>query len=289
MSPLIQAFFHRQSCTISYLVYDQRSGHGILIDSALDFDAASGRIATEFADSQLAFIRQHKLKIDWIMDTHIHADHLSAADYLRRKLQAPVAAGQGVVAVQQHFKAQFDLDDSQFSADGSDFDHLFGDGESFRFGPQRATVLATPGHTPESLSYLIDANAFVGDTLFMPDAGTARCDFPGGDAATLYRSIHRLHHLPGHTRLWICHDYQPNGRALNYVTTVEQSRNQNIHLNEHTTEAAFVAMRQARDATLTVPKLYHFAAQVNIRAGKLPRPEANGSRYLKLPISGEIG
>jgi len=289
MSPLIQAFFHRQSSTISYLVYDQRSGHGIVIDSALEFDPASGCIGSEFADSQLAFIRQHQLKIDWIMDTHIHADHLSAADYLRRKLQAPVAAGVGVVAVQQHFKQLFHLDDSEFKADGSDFDHLFADGESFQFGPQRATVLATPGHTPESLSYLIDANAFVGDTLFMPDSGTARCDFPGGDAAILYRSIHRLHHLPAHTRLWICHDYQPGGRALKYVTTVEESRSHNIHLNDHTTEADFVAMRQARDTTLSAPRLYHFAAQVNVRAGKLPQPEAGGIRYLKLPINGDIG
>ncbi|HEY4163237.1 MAG TPA: MBL fold metallo-hydrolase [Dongiaceae bacterium] len=284
MRPEITGFFDESTFTVSYVAADPASHRCAIIDSLLDFDAASGRTAHRSADRIVDYIRSHRLTPDWILETHVHADHLSAAGYLREKLSAKVGIGDRVGIVQRHFSEVFN-GGSGFATDGRQFDKLFADNETFSVGGISARVLQTPGHTPACVTYVIDDAAFVGDTLFMPDYGTARCDFPGGDAAELYRSIRRIYALPPETRLFLCHDYKARGRTeYKWETTVAEQRARNVHLRDGVSEAEFVAMRNARDKTLDMPKLILPAVQVNMRAGGFPEPEANGTRYLKVPV-----
>lgn len=285
MRATVQPFFHAESNTWSYVVADPATRVAAIIDPALDFDPKAGRIGTASAQALLDHVVGRGLSVEWILETHAHADHLSAAQWLRSKLpDARVAIGSGIRAVQTTFRAVYNLG-HEFPADGSQFDHLFHDGDRFTVGTLSARVFAVPGHTPDSVAYLIDDALFPGDSLFMPDGGTARCDFPGGDAATLYRSIHRLYaQLPEQTRVFVCHDYGPNGRATACETTLGAQRRENIHVRDGIDEATFVQLRTARDATLAMPALLLPAVQVNIRAGALPEPEGNGVRYLKLPL-----
>ena len=284
MKPEVLSFFHQPSCTWSHLVIDRRSGEAAIIDPVLDFDASSGRTATTSAQGLLDEVDAQQLRVRWILETHAHADHLSGGHWLRQQLpEARLAIGSGIQRVQKSFGALFNLD-AGFAVDGSQFDHLFADGEVFAVGSIAAQVIATPGHTDDSLSFVIGDAVFVGDTLFMPDGGTARCDFPGGSAAVLYRSIQRLYALPESTRVFVCHDYAPGGRAYACATTIAAQRQGNIHVRSEVAEADFVRLRETRDATLAMPALLLPAVQVNIRAGALPEPEANGRRYLKLPI-----
>lgn len=280
----IQAFFDPQTATVTYLVADPATGEAAIIDPVLDFDPKAGRLATASVDAVLAAAAAKGLTITWALDTHAHADHLSAADYVRRKTGAKVGIGAHITAVQKAFKPLFNAAD--LVPDGRVFDVLFEDGARFKIGALEARVLHTPGHTPACVTYLIDGAAFVGDTLFMPDYGTARADFPGGDAATLYRSIRRILALPDDTRIFVGHDYLPPGRDKPaWETTVAEQRAANIHIREGVTEAEFVKMRQARDATLAAPVLILPSLQVNIRAGALPPPDTDGEVYLKLPIN----
>nr|WP_319527073.1 MBL fold metallo-hydrolase [Pseudomonas laurentiana] len=284
----VEALFDSATWTISYLVMDRGSGHCALIDSVLDYDPKSGRTDTGSADKLIARVTELGAKVQWILETHVHADHLSAAAYLKEKLGGQVAIGSHITQVQKVFGALFNAD-SRFARDGSQFDVLFEDGSEFLIGGLRARAMHTPGHTPACMTYIVEAGdetvAFVGDTLFMPDYGTARCDFPGADARTLYRSINRILALPDHTRLFMCHDYLPGGRELRYMTTVAEQRASNIHVREGIDEDAFVAMREARDATLDMPVLILPSVQVNMRSGQLPEPEDNGVRYLKIPLN----
>lgn len=284
MQPHVQAFFDPATWTVSYVVYDAPGGHCALVDSVLDYDPKSGRTRTASADRLIGFVRAQSLTVDWILETHAHADHLSAAPYLRQTLGGKIGIGGQITRVQQVFKGIFHLEPG-FVVDGSQFDHLFQDGETFAIGALQAQVLAVPGHTPACAAYQVGDAVFVGDTLFMPDVGTARCDFPGGDAHTLYRSIRRLLSLPPETRLFMCHDYPPNGREVRWTCTVADQRAQNIHVHDGITEDAFVEMRTRRDATLEMPVLILPSVQVNIRAGALPPPEANGVSYLKIPVN----
>lgn len=281
--PAVQAFLHPQSSTWSYLVTDPATRRAAVIDPALDLDLKSGRVSSASVQVLISAAREAGVTVDWILETHAHADHLSAAQVVKRALGGQVAIGAGIRAVQAHFKAVFDLG-PEFKPDGSQFDRLFVDGESFAIGALEARVLATPGHTPDSLTYVIGDAAFVGDSIFMPDSGTARCDFPGGDARTLYRSIQRLYGLPDDTRLFMCHDYGPGGRPHAHLTTVSAERAGNIHAAGEVSEEAFVQRRESRDATLEVPALLYPALQVNIRAGHMPPAEANGTAYLKIPL-----
>ena len=283
MQPEIKAFFHKPTWTMTYVVVDRASGRAAVIDPALDYDPASGRTGTVAADEVIAWLRAEQLGVDWILETHAHADHLSAAQHIKRQLGGRVAIGEGIRAVQGHFRQLFGIE-AEVPADGSQFDHLFRDGEAFRVGGLEGRALHTPGHTDDSLTYVIGDAAFVGDTMFMPDGGTARCDFPGGDAHKLYRSIQRILALPTTTRLFMCHDYQPGGRELRYETTIAAQRAENAYLKGGATEAQFVAMRLARDATLGMPTLILPAIQVNIRGGHLPAADANGIAYLKIPL-----
>ncbi len=287
MNPCVQSFHDPATFTFSYVVYDQDGGHAAIVDPVLDFDAVAARTTTASADRLLSFVRDHQLSVDWILETHAHADHLTAAAYLKAATGAKVAIGRGICRVQAHFKAVFGLA-ADFPVDGSQFDQLFDDGDVFNIGALSVRVMATPGHTDDSLTYLIGDAAFVGDTVFAPETGTARADFPGGDARTLYQSIQRLLELPPATRLYLCHDYPPPERAANALTSVDAQRNQNVHLANSAVEDDYVAMRSARDATLSVPKLLYAALQVNIRAGELPPPDANGVRYLRFPLN-QIG
>jgi glyoxylase-like metal-dependent hydrolase (beta-lactamase superfamily II) len=287
MNPCVQSFHDPATFTFSYVVYDQDGGHAAIVDPVLDFDAVAARTTTASADRLLAFVRDHQLSVDWILETHAHADHLTAAAYLKAATGAKVAIGRGICRVQAHFKAVFGLA-ADFPVDGSQFDQLFDDGDVFNIGALTVRVMATPGHTDDSLTYLIGDAAFVGDTVFAPETGTARADFPGGDARTLYQSIQRLLELPPATRLYLCHDYPPPERAAHALTSVDAQRSQNVHLAIGTVEDDYVAMRSARDATLSVPKLLYAAPQVNIRAGELPPPDANGVRYLRFPLN-QIG
>jgi glyoxylase-like metal-dependent hydrolase (beta-lactamase superfamily II) len=256
-----------------------------IVDPVLDFDPASGRTATRSADALVAYVQERGLKVEWILETHAHADHLSAGDYLRRKLGAKIAIGAEIGRVQQAFARLFAFEPG-FAADGSQFDRLFKDGDSFRIGALEAHVLHTPGHTPACVTYLVGDAAFVGDTLFMPDYGTARADFPGGDAATLYRSIRRILDLPAETRLFLCHDYMaPKRDRFAWETTVGAERRDNIHVRDGISEQAFVTTRKERDAKLAVPRLLFPSVQVNVRAGALPPAEANGTAYLKIPLN----
>ena len=284
MNPHVLPFFDDDSCTWTYLVSDPDSGAAAVIDPVLDFDPKSGNTATHSAQKVLDALRERGLRLDWILETHAHADHLSAGHWLRAQCAgAKLAIGEGIRQVQATFREIFNLGE-HFPVDGSQFDRLFTDGERFAIGGLEVEVIATPGHTNDSVSYRIGDAVFVGDTLFMPDGGSARCDFPGGSAARLYRSIQRLFALPDDTRLFVCHDYSPGGRRPACETTVGAERAANIHVGGGRGEAEFVAMREARDATLPMPRLILPSVQVNIRAGQLPEPEDNGVRYLKLPL-----
>lgn len=282
--PDIQAFFDEATNTFTYLAADPVARAAAVIDPVLDYEHASGAAATRSADAVLRAAEQRNLRIEWILETHAHADHLSAAPYLRRKTGAQVGVGEHIRQVQRIFRPVFNLAD--LSCEGEEFDRLFRDGEIFRIGELDVEVLHTPGHTPACVSYRIGDHVFVGDTLFMPDYGTARADFPGGSAQTLYRSIRRLLDLPGGVHLYVCHDYKTPGREhYAWRTTVAEQRARNVHVRDGVTEAQFVAMRTARDATLAAPALLLPSIQVNVRAGALPRPEDNGVRYLKIPMT----
>lgn len=284
----VEALFDSATSTISYLVMDRGSGQCALIDSVLDYDPKAGRTSTASADALIARVQELGAKVQWILETHVHADHLSAAAYLKQALGGQVAIGSQITQVQKVFGSLFNADPS-FARDGSQFDVLFEDEQVFAIGGLRARALHTPGHTPACMTYVVESEgqsiAFVGDTLFMPDYGTARCDFPGASARTLYRSIQRILALPSETRLFMCHDYLPGGRELRYMTTVAEQRASNIHVREGISEDAFVAMREARDATLDMPVLILPSVQINMRSGQLPEPEANGVRYLKIPLN----
>lgn len=280
----VKTFFDEDTFTATHLVWDPTTRGAAIIDSVLDFDPASGRTSTRSADAVIDFARREALAVEWHLETHAHADHLSAAPYLRERLGGKIAIGRNIVAVQAVFGKVFNEDD-RFARDGSQFDHLFADGDRFRIGTVDAIALHVPGHTPADLTYVIGDAAFVGDTIFMPDYGTARTDFPGGDAHQLYQSIHRLFSLPDETRIFLCHDYKaPDRDHYVWETTIAAERETNIHIHEGITEDAFVRMREARDATLGMPRLILPSIQVNMRAGLLPPPEDNGVRYLKLPI-----
>jgi len=281
-TPTVTPFFHAATSTWSYLVADPGSRAAAIVDPALDFEPRAARTGTLFADAILAHVHEKKLEVAWILETHAHADHLSAAQYLKAETGAKVAIGRGITRVQSHFRDFYGLG-TAFAADGSQFDRLWDDGDTFAIGAIEARVLATPGHTSDSLTYVIGDAAFVGDTLFAPDVGTARCDFPGGDAALLWRSIGRILDLPPATRLFLAHDYPPPGREPQAQSSIAAQRERNPHLAGND-EAAYVALRNARDATLPVPQLLLPALQVNIRAGHLPEADADGQRYLRLPV-----
>lgn len=284
----VDALFDSATSTISYLVMDQASAHCALIDSVLDYDPKAGRTDTASADKLIARVRELGGQVQWILETHVHADHLSAAAYLKQALGGQVAIGSRITQVQKVFGTLFNAEPG-FARDGSQFDVLLDDNGELALGTLKLRALHTPGHTPACMTYLVQAGdecvAFVGDTLFMPDYGTARCDFPGADARTLYRSIQRILALPDATRLFMCHDYLPGGRALRYMTTVGEQRASNIHIRDGISEDCFVAMREARDATLDMPQLILPSVQVNMRSGQLPEPEDNGVRYLKIPLN----
>jgi glyoxylase-like metal-dependent hydrolase (beta-lactamase superfamily II) len=284
MSAQIQTFFDETTFTCSHVVYDAPGGHAAVIDPVLDYDPKSGRTRTHAADRISDFLRQQALTLDWILETHAHADHLSAAQVLQEKCGGRIAIGAGITQVQTVFKKLFDLG-PEFTAEGRQFDALLADQQVFSIGTLQMKVHHLPGHTPADVAYQVDDAVFVGDTLFMPDVGTARCDFPGGDAHTLYRSIHKLLALPAPTRLFMCHDYPPPGRAAQWLTTVAEQRAHNIHVHDGVSEDDFVALRRARDAGLEMPVLLLPAVQVNIRAGKFPPAESNGLSYLKIPLN----
>ena len=281
--PDIKAFFDEATFTVTYVVSDPATRKAAVIDPVLDYDPASGRTTTKSADDVIEHVREHGLDVDWILETHVHADHLSGAPYLQEQLGGQTAIGAGVIAVQETFKNIFNA--SEMATDGSQFDRLFTDEDTFAIGDIEARVIATPGHTPACVTYVIGDSAWVGDTLFMPDFGTARTDFPGGSAALLYQSIRKILALPENTRLFMCHDYKAPGRDVYaWETTVAEQREHNVHIDNTVTEATFVERRERRDKQLGMPKLLLPAIQVNMRAGKLPEPEANGIRYLKIPV-----
>ncbi|WP_099611448.1 MBL fold metallo-hydrolase [Vibrio fujianensis] len=285
MKPKVHEFFDPNTFTYSYLVIDPSSQHCAVVDAVLDYDPASGRTSYQSADKLIAFIKQHQLSVEWILETHVHADHLSAAPYIKQQVGGTLAIGKNITIVQNTFGKLFNAG-SDFCMDGSQFDHLFADQERFTLGSITAIAIHTPGHTPACMTYVIGDSAFVGDTLFMPDYGTARCDFPGGDAQTLYQSIQKLFTLPDQTRVFMCHDYKAPGREdFQFQTTIGEERLHNIHVKQGISEQQFVAMRQARDATLTMPTLILPSVQVNMRAGALPSAEANGIQYLKIPLN----
>lgn len=283
-TPIIKAFFDPATFTISYVVHDQQGGPCAIIDPVLDFDAKAARVSTASAQTILDYIAEQKLAVAWILETHAHADHLSAAYWIKQQVGGSIAIGDGITGVQSHFASLFNLG-PEFVPDGSQFDHLFAAGEQFTIGALQAEVLFTPGHTPACVSYRIDDAVFVGDTLFMPDYGTARADFPGGDARALYQSIQQLLALPDDTRLFMCHDYLPNGREPQWETTVAEQRRHNLMAHGGVSEAEFVAARQKKDSELAAPVLILPSLQVNIRAGQLPPAEDNGIQYLKLPLN----
>ncbi|MBS1227291.1 MAG: beta-lactamase domain protein [Proteobacteria bacterium] len=281
--PIIRSFFDAETFTVTHVLSDPISQRAAIIDSVLDFDPKSGRTSHLGADRVVDYVRQSGLTVEWLLETHAHADHLSAAPYLKQALGGKTGIGIHIRDVQKTFKAIFNA--RQMNTDGADFDHLFDDGEQFSVGQLRVRVVHTPGHTPACVTYVVGHDAFVGDTLFMPDYGTARCDFPGGDAALLYRSIRKIMSLPPDTRLHLCHDYPPTGREPAWTSSVAEQRAKNIHVHEGISEAEFVNMRNARDQTLAMPTLILPAVQVNVRAGCLPDPEDNGVSYLKIPLN----
>jgi glyoxylase-like metal-dependent hydrolase (beta-lactamase superfamily II) len=283
--PDVSAFFDDATKTVTYLVADPASDAAAIVDPVLDFDATSGRTATTAADKLVAAVRERGLRPEWLLETHVHADHLSGSAYLQQRIGGRIGIGEHVQQVQEAFRRLFDLD-APFVAEGRVFDHLFADGETLQIGGLRGEVMHTPGHTPACITYLVGDAAFVGDTLFMPDYGTARADFPGGDARTLYRSIRRILALPPQTRLFTCHDYKAPGRdQYAWESTVAEQRAANVHVHEGVDEDSFVALRQGRDATLSLPTLIIPSVQVNIRGGRLPSAEPNGISYLKIPIN----
>ena len=284
--PVIKAFFDQPTYTVTYVVHDKKTKCAAIIDSVFDFDPASGRTSFDSADEVIAYVKDQDLTVQWLLETHAHADHLSAAPYLQEKLGGKIAIGEHIVTVQDVFGKLFNAG-TDFQRDGSDFDRLFADGDTFKIGDLDVTVMHVPGHTPADIAYVIGDAVFVGDTMFMPDYGTARADFPGGDARKLYQSMRRLLSLPDTTRLFMCHDYLPAGRT-EYVweTTVAEQRKNNIHAHDGVTEDEFVKMRTERDKTLDMPRLILPSVQVNMRAGHLPPEEDNGVRYLKVPLNG---
>lgn len=284
MTPTVTSFFDPDTWTVSHVVHEKEGGACAVVDAVLDYDAKSGRTRTTSADKLAAFVEDNKLQVAWILETHAHADHLSAAHYLRGKLGGKIAIGAAITQVQTTFKRIFNLEPG-FPTDGRQFDRLLQDGETLAIGSLQIRAMSVPGHTPACMAYLVGDAVLVGDTLFMPDVGTARCDFPGGDAAALYRSMHRLLSLPPETRLFMCHDYPPAGRSPVWETTVAEQRAKNIHVHDGVSEDAFVKMRTARDATLDMPTLILPSVQVNIRAGELPPAEDNGMSYLKIPLN----
>ena len=284
MTTPVQAFFDPATWTVSYVVWDRATRRAAVIDPVLDYDFKSGHTGTRSLDAVLAYLDAERLGVDWILETHAHADHLSGARWLQQRVGGRIAIGERIREVQAIFKQLYNLE-REFLPDGSQFDHLFGDGETFRIGEVEARALWVPGHTPADMAYLIDGAVFVGDTLFMPDVGSARADFPGGDARALYRSMHRLLELPPETTMYVCHDYPPAGRTPAWQTTVAEQRARNIHVRDGIGEDDFVAMRQARDATLDPPTLILPSLQVNVRAGQLPPPDDNGVSYLRIPLN----
>jgi glyoxylase-like metal-dependent hydrolase (beta-lactamase superfamily II) len=284
MTPLVQPFRDAATGTVSYVIYERPDAPCAIVDPVLDYDASSGRTSTASAERLMAFLAEHRLQLEWILETHAHADHLSAAAWLRELLGGRIAAGRKIAEVQVVFKELFHLEDD-FATDGSQFDKLFADGETFSIGQLAGKAITVPGHTPACVAYQFGDVVFVGDTLFMPDLGTARCDFPGGSAAQLYRSVRRLLQLPPATRLFVCHDEPPPDREPRWETTVAEQRRHNVHVHDDVSEEEFVALRNARDAGLGLPQLMLPAVQVNIRAGQLPPPEANGVAYLKIPLN----
>ena len=283
MQPDVRAFFDQATWTMTYVVKDPHSTACAIVDSVLDFDAASGRTTTDSADKVIAMVQSEGLDVEWILETHVHADHLSAAPYLHKALGGRIGIGAHITDVQEIFGNLFNAE-PEFRRDGSQFDQLFKDGDTFQIGGLQAEALHTPGHTPACMAYHIGDALFVGDTLFMPDFGTARCDFPGGDARVLYQSIQKLLAFPPETRLFMCHDYMPGGRELKYESTVAEQKASNIHVHDGISEDEFVKMRSEKDQTLDMPKLILPSVQVNMRAGDLPPAEDNGVRYLKIPL-----
>lgn len=284
MKPIVKGFFDPATWTVTYVVYEKSGAECAIIDSVLDYDPKSGRTKTHSADRVIDFVKSENLKVEWILETHAHADHLSAAPYIRKQLGGKIAIGANITAVQGVFKKIFNLE-PEFQLDGSQFDALIHEGEPFSIGNLTAEAIYVPGHTPACMAYQVGDALFVGDTLFMPDVGTARCDFPGGDAHALYKSVRKLLSLPPETRMFMCHDYPPAGREVAFETTVAEQKAHNIHIHDGISEDEFVAMRTRRDATLDMPTLILPAVQVNIRAGNLPPPDDNGVSYLKLPVN----
>jgi glyoxylase-like metal-dependent hydrolase (beta-lactamase superfamily II) len=279
----VKAFFDPQTWTYTYVVYESKGSPCIVIDSVLNYDPKSGRTKTQSADEVISFIKDNQLQLEWILETHAHADHLTAAPYIQKKLGGKIAIGDHITSVQEVFKGVFNLDD--VAVDGSQFDALIKEGEAIQFGNLSFKALYVPGHTPACMAYEIGDSIFVGDTLFMPDVGTARCDFPGGSASNLYRSIQAILKYPPNTKLYMCHDYPPNGRSPEYQSTVADQKKNNIHVHDGVTEEQFVAMRNKRDAGLEMPVLILPSIQVNIRAGHMPKAEGNGTAYLKIPLN----
>ena len=284
MALSVESFFDAATSTVSHIVVEPNGRKCAIIDSVLDYDASSGRTRSDSADQIIATIRERSLEVEWILETHAHADHLSAARYLKSELGGRIAIGARIKEVQTIFKEVFNLERT-FNTDGRQFDHLFEDGEMFHIGRQAARVMYTPGHTPACATYVIADCAFVGDTLFMPDGGTARADFPGGDAKQLYQSIEKILELPEDTRIFVCHDYQPGGREVKWQTSVAEERERNIHVGGGKGEDVFIEMREARDATLSTPTLLIPSIQINVRAGDMPPPEDNGTSYIKVPLN----
>ena len=285
IAPKVAAFFDPETNTISYVVKDPGSASCAVIDSVMDIDYAAGRISYKSADVIIEYIQLNRLKVEWLIETHAHADHLSAAPYIQQRLGGKLGIGEHIVTVQETFGKVFN-EGTEFRRDGSQFDRLFKDGDTYEIGGMTAFVMHTPGHTPACTTHVIGDAAFVGDTLFMPDGGTARADFPGGDAHVLFRSIRKvLETLPAQTRLFMCHDYAPNGREIRWETTVGEERKHNIHVRDGVSEDEFVALRESRDKTLSMPRLIVPSLQVNIRAGHLPEPDARGKVFLKVPVN----
>ncbi|MDZ7906510.1 MAG: MBL fold metallo-hydrolase [Cypionkella sp.] len=284
MKPEVTAFFDVATNTVSYVVRDPASTTCAIVDSVMDIDYAAGRITYDSADQIIDFVQKNGLKVEWLIETHVHADHLSGAPYLQSKLGGKIGIGANITVVQDTFGKVFN-EGTEFARDGSQFDRLFHDGDSYFIGGMQVFAMHTPGHTPACMTHVIGDAAFVGDTLFMPDGGSARADFPGGDARTLYRSIQRVLSMPNETRLFMCHDYGPNGRDIAWETTVGEQRAHNIHVKDGISEDEFVQTREARDATLDMPKLIIPSLQVNMKAGELPSPDASGTRFLKVPLN----
>jgi glyoxylase-like metal-dependent hydrolase (beta-lactamase superfamily II) len=281
----VETFFHQDSSTYTHVIHDLDTKHAAIVDPVLDYDPKSGRTSFTSADSVIAYIKESELTVDWILESHVHADHLSSAPYLKQHLGGKIAIGSKIAAVQDVFKKVFNAEET-FETDGRQFDHLFDDGETFNVGNLKATALHTPGHTPACATYVVDdEHVFVGDTIFMPDMGTARCDFPGGDADILFNSIQKILAMPDETKLYMCHDYAPGGREYQYLTTVAEQKARNIHVNKAVQQSDFVTMRSERDAQLAMPVLILPAVQVNMRAGEMPPKEDNGVSYIKIPVN----